>query len=253
MSRAWQFDSVRSGPGGREVLQDVSIGFRAGELTGVLGPNGAGKTTLLRAGLGLLPLLGGAVHLADSSLISLSNLQRARLCGYLPQDRRLGWNLAAIRIVELGAPDLDSGAARKLALDCLARVGMGAAADRGGLDLSGGERARVLLARLLATRAGLLVADEPVAGLDPDAQFLAMELLAQQARAGAAVVVTLHDLNLAARLCDRLVVLNRGQIVADGSPRQVLTGDVLRSVFGLDGGLIETEAGLTLAACRRPA
>jgi iron complex transport system ATP-binding protein len=97
------------------------------------------------------------------------------------------------------------------------------------------------------------VADEPVAGLDPDAQFLALELLAQQALAGAAVVVTLHDLNLAARLCDRLVVLNRGQIVADGSPRQVLTGEVLRSVFGLDGGLIETEAGLTLAACRRPA
>ena len=251
MSLDWRFDSVRSGPGGREILHGVSVTFRSGEMTGVVGPNGAGKTTLLRAGLGLLPLQGGTVQLGEVLLARLSDEQRARMCGYLPQDRRPGWNLASLRIVELGAPDLDSRAARATALDCLARVGMQSAADRGVLDLSGGERARVLLARLLATRATLLVADEPVAGLDPDAQFLALELLAQQARSGGAVVVTLHDLNLAARLCDRLVVLHCGRIVADGSPHQVLTGDVLQSVFGLDGGLVETEAGLTLVVRRR--
>ena len=250
MTLAWQFESVRAGPGDRDVLQGVTIGFRSGELTGVLGPNGAGKTTLLRAGLGLLPLHGGEVQLSGRSLASLSEQRRARLCGYLPQDRRIGWNMATVRVVELGAPDLGAGAARTLALDCLAKVGMQSVADRGVMDLSGGERGRALLARLLATRARLLVADEPVAGLDPDAQFLALELLALQARAGAAVVVTLHDLNLAVRLCHRLVVLDQGRMIAEGLPREVLTGEILRSVFGLEGELIETQSGLTLAARR---
>lgn len=109
----------------------------------------------------------------------------------------------------------------------------------------------MLLARLLATRAPLLVADEPVAGLDPDAQLLTLDLLRSEAQRGGAVVVTLHDLSLAARSCDRVVVVSGGRIVADAPPRDALSRAVLAEVFGLDGVLIDTEAGPVLAARRR--
>ncbi len=109
----------------------------------------------------------------------------------------------------------------------------------------------MLLARVLTARAPLLLADELTAGLDPEAQLLALELMRGEARAGAAVVLTLHDLSLAARACDRLVVLDRGRLVAEGPPRQALSAEVLREVFGLEGGLVETPAGLVLAARRQ--
>jgi iron complex transport system ATP-binding protein len=127
----------------------------------------------------------------------------------------------------------------------------GAIAERGVLDMSGGERARVLLARLLATRAPLLVADEPAAGLDPDAQFLSLERLRARAEAGAAVMVTLHDLTLAARACDRLAVLHAGRLRALAPPARALSAEILAEVFGLEGALVESAAGLTLAARRR--
>lgn len=250
MSPLWRFDAVQAGPGGQPVLKGVSLGVGPGEVVGVLGANGAGKTTLLRAGLGLLPLQGGEVRLGDLPLAALSVADRARRVGYLPQERRLGWNLAAGRIVELGAPDLAEGEARALAERCLVRVGLGGFSGRGVLDLSGGERARVLLARLLAAGAPLLVADEPTAGLDPDAQLLALDLLREEAARGAGVVLTLHDLTLAARSCDRLIVLAGGGVAADGPPRAVLTSRVLRPAFGIDGALVETEAGPVFSARR---
>lgn len=250
MSPAWAFEGVRAGPGKRAVLRGVSLEFHPGEMVGVLGPNGAGKTTLLRAGLGLLPLQGGEVRLAGRPLGDLRHAERARLVGYLPQERRIGWNLPAERIAELGAPDLPAGEARAIALQSLDRVGMAAAAGRGVLDLSGGERARVLLARLLATRAPLLVADEPAAGLDPEAQFLSLALLRQEAERGAAVVVTLHDLSLAARACDRLVILSDGAVAANGPASESLSPDRLRAVFGLDGRFFDTEDGPVLVTRR---
>lgn len=247
---SWSFGSVHAGPSGRAVLKGVSLSVAPGEMVGVLGPNGAGKTTLLRAGLGLLPLQQGQVMLAGRPVTDLKPSERARAAGYLPQERRVGWNLAALRIVELGAPDLPEVQAQALASACLARVGLAGFEGRGVLDLSGGERARVLLARLLSTRAPLLVADEPTAGLDPDAQFLALDLLAQEAARGAAVVLTLHDLPLAARVCSRLIVLHEGAVAADGSPRAVLTPATLRTVFGLDGAFIDTEDGPVLVTRR---
>lgn len=246
----WSFTDVQAGPDGRPVLKGASLSIAPGEMVGVLGPNGAGKTTLLRAGLGLLPLQAGQVRLAGKAVAELKPALRARAVGYLPQERRVGWNLAVLRIVALGAPDLPEGEARALAAACLARVGLSGFEDRGVLDLSGGERARVLLARLLATRAPLLAADEPTAGLDPDAQFLALDLLAQEAARGAAVVLTLHDLALAARVCDRLIVLHDGRVAADGPPRETLTPAILRTVFGLDGAFIDTEDGPVLVTRR---
>lgn len=247
---AWTLHDLSARQGRKTVLEAASLTVAAGEVVGVVGPNGAGKTSLLRAGLGLLPLSGGEARLSGRALAALKPDERARLVGYLPQDRRVAWNLPARMVAALGASDLADEAADALALESLARVGAADLADRGVLDMSGGERARVLLARLLATRAPLLVADEPVAGLDPDAQLLTLDLLRVEAGRGAAVVVTLHDLGLAARSCDRIVVVDHGRVVAGGAPREALSRSILNRVFRLDGELVETSAGPVLAARR---
>jgi len=250
MSAAWELCGVTARQGGRVAVDGASLTVSAGEIVGVLGPNGAGKTTLLKAGLGLMQLEAGEARLQGRAVATLPPAERARLVGYLPQERRVGWNLAAARIASLGAPHLPPKRAMEIGRECLVRVGLEGFETRGVLDMSGGERARVLLARLLATGAPLLVADEPAAGLDPDAQLLTLELLRAEAERGAAVAVTLHDLTLAARACDRLVVMHQGRVASEGRPHEALTPEVLHDVFALDGKLIETPAGLTLSAAR---
>ncbi len=247
----WEIEGLVVRQSGQRALDGAGLIARPGEVLGVLGPNGSGKTTLLRAGLGLLKAEAGAARLSGRLVTGLSEPERARLAGYLPQERRVGWNLASLEIAALGAPELPAVRAREIAVEALRRVGLAGFERRGVLDMSGGERARVLLARLLATRAPLLIADEPAAGLDPDAQFLTLDLLRQEAARGAAVVVTLHDLTLAARACDRLAVLKGGRIAAEGPPAEALSPAVLHAVFGLDGELIETPAGPVVAARRR--
>jgi iron complex transport system ATP-binding protein len=250
MSVAARLDGAVVRLAGRPVLNRATVTVSAGEVLGVVGPNGAGKTTLLRALLGLVPLTAGAGALGGRPLADLGEAERAALVAYLPQERRIAWSLPAWRIAALGAVDQPAPAARAVAHAVLARVGMTGLAERGVLEMSGGERGKVLLARLLAARAPLLVADEPTTGLDPDAQLLALELLREEAAGGRAVIVTLHDLTLAARSCDRLAVLHVGAVVADGPPREALRPEILKTVFGLDGALHETSAGLVLAARR---
>ncbi|AZS20821.1 MULTISPECIES: ABC transporter ATP-binding protein [unclassified Caulobacter] len=250
MSALWTLVDLSIRQGRKTVVEDATFSVKPGELVGVVGPNGAGKTSLLRAGLGLLPLLRGEARLSGQAVTSLAPTARARLVGYLPQDRRVAWNVSARMVAALGATDLPESEADAVAVERLARVGAGDLVDRGVLDMSGGERAKVLLARMLATRAPLLVADEPVAGLDPDAQLLTLDLLRGEAASGAGVVVTLHDLGLAARCCDRIVVVSKGRVVADAPPREALSRGVLADVFSLDGELIETAAGPVLAARR---
>lgn len=235
---------------GRLVLQGITLEARAGEVLGILGANGAGKTTLLRAALGLTPLKKGSVRLQGAPVEDLSERKRAELVGYLPQERRVGWNMPAWRIAALGAVHSAPDKARRRAFEALDQVGLTHLAERGVLNMSGGERARVLIARLITTCAPLLVADEPAAGLDPDAQFRILELLADRARHGSAVVLTLHDLTLAARHCDRLAVLGDGQLLAWGPPREALAPEILRTAFGLHGELVDTSAGLVVAARR---
>ena len=253
MTAVLELESLTVRRGRREVVEDVSLSVAAGEMLGLVGPNGAGKTTLLRAALGLQPRAAGQVRLAGRPLESLSERERAAVAGYLPQERRVAWNMPALDVAALGAASLSPHEGRALAQACLTELEVGDLAGRGVLDMSGGERARVLLARLLATRAKLLVADEPAAGLDPEAQLLILERLRARAEAGAAVVVTSHDLAIAARFCDRLAVLHHGSLRIVGAPGAALSRDILAEVFALDGELIASPAGPILAARRLPA
>ena len=235
---------------GRTVLDGVSVRVRPGEQVAVVGPNGAGKTTLLRAALGLQALAGGTARLFGEDVRRLSAQARAARVGYLPQERRVAWGVSARRVAALGAPLQPPREADRIADAALARVGLAELADRSVFAMSGGERGRALLARLLATGAPLLVADEPAAGLDPDAQLRVLDDLAAEARSGRAVVVTLHDLTRAARWAERVVVLQHGRVAADAPPLNALRPEVLASVFGLQGEWLDGRSGPVLSAAR---
>ena len=246
---ALALDKVSASLGGRPVLSEVSFELEAGVLAAVVGANGAGKTTLLRAALGLIAHEGRSLLFGDD-VRRLAPAARAERVGYLAQERRIAWGMAARRIAALGAARLPPLEADRIAGEVLARVGASSLGDRSVFDMSGGERARVLLARLLATRAPLLVLDEPIAGLDPDAQLATLDLLRREAGEGRAVIVTLHDLSLAARYCDRVLVLEGGRLTADGPPVQALTPEVLRSSFNLAASWMQSETGPMLMARR---
>lgn len=236
--------------GRRLVLDGAGLAVAPGEVVAVCGPNGAGKTTLLRAALGLLRREAGRVRLSGEDIDGLGPAARAARVAYLAQERRVAWGLPAVEVAALGAVGLAVEAARRRALEALALFEVEALAERSVFELSGGERARVLLARFMATSAPLLVADEPAAGLDPDAQLLCLQRLRERAGQGAAVLATLHDLGLAARFADRVVVINRGRVAADGPPLQALGSALLREVFGLDGAWVDGPGGPLLDLSR---
>lgn len=227
----------------RERLSDVSFAVGAGELVGLIGPNGAGKTTCLRAMQGLLP------HLGTSSLSRLPPSERARHAAWLPQERVIAWPVSVETLVALGrTPHLGGG--RRLGPDdrsaverAILRTGLQNLRDRPATELSGGEKARVLIARALAQETPLLLADEPVAGLDPAQQIAAMGLFADLAAEGRGVLLSLHDLGLAARFCSRLLMLSEGRLVADGPPSQALTDARMREVFGVEAEWAGTARG----------
>ncbi|MEM9965815.1 MAG: ABC transporter ATP-binding protein [Asticcacaulis sp.] len=218
------------------AVDRLSTRFDGGRLYGVIGPNGSGKTTLLKALAGLLPYEGD-IRIAETSLADMSLSQRAAKTGYLPQERMVAWNLSAREIVELGLTGraVSERAARAEAM--LERVGLGACSTQGIFALSGGQKARVLLARLMATQCPVMVLDEPLAALDPAWQRQVLWLLKQLAAEGHTVVVSLHDLGLAVQMCDEVLVLNEGRFVAQGVPEVVISPEVLRDVFGLSGAV----------------
>jgi len=222
---------------GRQVLRDVSISLSAGHLVALVGPNGAGKTTLLRALAGLVPS-EGVIHVRGDALSSLSLRERARRFAYLPQGHLVHWPLPARDIVALGRyPHGATDPARLTAKDAEAVLRAMQAADvmdfseRRVTELSGGERSRVALARALAVEAPVILADEPVSSLDPRHQLDVMKTLRAAADTGAMVVVVTHDLGLAARFADTVLVLSDGRLVSHGAPAEALSEQVMAEVF----------------------
>jgi len=223
------------------VVDGVNLTVDAGEFIGLIGPNGAGKTTLLRAALGLLPFEG------VSTLAALPVAERSRAATFLPQGRDIAWPVNVGDLVALGRAPHQPGrltAADRAIIDrALMLMGLGGFRERKATALSGGEQARVLIARALAQDTPLLLADEPVAGLDPEAQLRCMQVFAGLAAGGRGVVAAIHDLGLAARFCTRLVLLDQGRLVDTGPPRTVLSKANLARVFHVQGFHAETPDG----------
>ncbi|WP_420838284.1 ABC transporter ATP-binding protein [Aquibium microcysteis] len=223
---------------GRRVLRGVDLLVRPGEVVGLLGPNGAGKSTLMRALAGQIAH-SGTVRIGGRDAASLSPGGRARLVAYLPQTRVIGWPVSVEKAVALGRLPWLGFAARPDARDmdicreAMRVMDVDALAARRATELSGGEQARVLAARAIAQDTPVLIADEPVSGLDPAHQIAMMAALGTIARRGRAILVSLHDLTLAARWCDRVIVLRAGAVAADGDPAEVLDAAMLAGVFGI--------------------
>jgi len=223
--------------GGRAVLRDVSLSLSSGVLVALVGPNGAGKTTLLRALAGLQPSQG-EVRVGGEQLSSLRLSARARRFAYLPQGHVVHWPLPVRDIVALGRiPHGATDPSRLTPKDTEAVQRAMQATDVAGLsdrrvtELSGGERSRVALARVLAVEAPVMLADEPTASLDPRYQIDVMTNLRNAADGGMLVIVVTHDLGLAARFADRVLVLSDGSLVSQGAPAEALSEKVMNEVF----------------------
>jgi iron complex transport system ATP-binding protein len=240
--------------GKRRVLDGIDLFPEPGRLTALIGPNGAGKTTLLRAMAGLARPIAGEVVLNAASLARMRVSERARAIAYLPQGGAVAWPLSVASVVALGRlphgeePDKLPPSGREAVATALRSVGLQGFEGRPATSLSGGERARMLLARALATQAPVLLADEPVAALDPRHQLIVLEVLRARARAGATVVAILHDLNLAARFADDIVLMEQGKILVSGPPEAVLTEARLASGFGIRARVARDADGLSVVA-----
>lgn len=239
-------ENVSVGMGGKPVLTDVSFAATSREIIGLIGPNGAGKSTLLKAILGLVPSTGKVTLFGAERLTPRERAQRA--C-YVPQEREIAWPLSVRQIVALGRTPFLSRAQglttddEILIREAMRQVDIEHLADRNVLELSGGERARVLIARALAQNAPLLIADEPAAGLDPAHQIALMDMIAARANCQGLAIVTVHDMGLAARWCTRLLVLHDGRLVADGPPDQVLQPELFARVYGIDVSITPGDKG----------
>ena len=236
----------------KSVLGPLDAIFTQGRLHVLVGPNGAGKSTLLRHLAGILPRQSGAVSLDGQPLDRLNRFEKARRIAYLAQERELVWPLSVRDLVMLGRHPHGASLETATQVDwqaveeAMQATDIDRFADRPVTDLSGGERARVLLARVLATGAEWLLLDEPVAGLDPRQQFLVMGLLQDQVRQGRSVLLVLHDLALAARFADEILLLDQGLAKAHGPVETVLTASRLADVFGIATTLLHDNKGINL-------
>lgn len=248
-------DEISVVRGGRRIVECASLTLNAGELTILAGPNGAGKTTLARALAGLLDA-EGAITFDNRPLSELAPRARARALSYLPQGHQFHWPMSVEHIVALGREPhadpfaLPTDADRAAIAEAMEATAIEDLAERTVTTLSGGERARVALARALATQADVLIADEPIASLDERHQLVIMELLQSIARRGAAVLAIIHDLALATRFADRVVLMHQGKIIANDTPALALTPERIAAIFGVSVHRVETPDGPLLIPSR---
>ena len=234
-----QVASVSVTLGQKTVVSDASFGLAAGQLIALVGPNGAGKTSLLRAIAGLVASTG-KVLLAGKDVFASTAIERARRIAYLPQGHQVHWPLTAHDVVALGRyphgasdPTRLSPTDSAIVAEAMQRTDVAHFAHRNVQTLSGGERARVMMARVFAVGAEVLLSDEPTAALDPRHQLDIMTALRAEAARGALVIAVTHDLGLAARMADQIVVIHEGHIAAMGAPAVVLTASLLRDIYGI--------------------
>ena len=227
------------------VLDGIGFALRPHEFVGLVGPNGSGKSTLLRVLLGLLPAGRGEVRLAGDPVRLLSRRQIARRAAFVPQETPMEVALAAREVVAMGRnpylgrfqPEtLEDQEHIRWALELTETADFAA---RPLNELSGGERQRVMLARAVAQQAAVLLLDEPTANLDPQHQLEIMQLVAGLVKKKGCALAAIHDLSLAGRFCDRVLLLAQGRIVADGPPVEVLTAANLRTYFRIEAKVLE--------------
>jgi iron complex transport system ATP-binding protein len=247
--RSLNLTNVGLNYGDRPALSGVTTKFVGGEVVALAGPNGAGKSTLLTVLAGLRRPDTGCVELDGAPFVDSDPAARARQVAFLPADGRSAWPMNVRRIVALGrvpylkplrALSSDDQAAIDLALQ---RAQVTHLSERAFSTLSSGERARVLIARALATQADILLLDEPTAALDPEHQLGVMEILRTEAARGALVIVAAHALDLVARYADRAILLREGHVVVDAPTQEALGEDWIRKVFGViaPGGVESTK------------
>lgn len=235
-----RLENVSAAYGARPALHDIGLEVPTGQFVALVGPNGSGKTTLLRVALGFLPPASGSIALFGNPVQRLRPVERARRVAWVPQEEAPRDNVRLLdyvlfgRYAHLRPLEAESREDRAQARRALTEVALGDRADDGVLSLSGGERQRALLARALVQEAPLLLLDEPTSHLDIGHQLDLLERVRRLSRERKVTVVTaLHDLNLAARYADRIVVLARGRLVADGPPSEVISAELLIRVWGV--------------------
>lgn len=224
---------------GASILKNVTAEIKQGEMVGLIGPNGAGKSSLIKTILGLHDAVSGDIIIDGQNLHDYDLKARAKKMAYAAQGAPVHWPLNVETIVGLGRiPHLNPW--QKLTEqdqaainDALEKTDTVSLKSRQATSLSGGERARVLLARVLATEAPFILADEPVAALDPSHQLQVMDILKGLTRDGGSVLIAMHDLNHALRYCDRLILLDDGKVVGQDTPEIILSDDNLLNVFGV--------------------
>jgi iron complex transport system ATP-binding protein len=256
MSARLELAGVAAHLGSRAVLDAVDLAVAPGEVVGLLGRNGAGKTTLLRVASGSLAPDSGRVLLDGRELALLPRRERARHVALVPQDTQVPFPFSVAELVLMGrTPHLgflgfENAHDLEVARVALARMGIEALADRSVLTLSGGERQLAVVARALAQEPSLLLLDEPTAFLDLRHRLGVLTVVRELAAAGTSALVVSHDLGVAARFCDRLVLLGGGRILANGPPREVLAPDSLRAAFGIEAEVLTGSDGIPVVVPR---